>query len=402
MTVDATFIEMIDRNLSYFKELFESDDASFNSLNTQQEGLRRSIQFGAKSADTNAKAADLFINSFTFIQQQGNYQPWVRTAIRLANHFQDSDQYLLTRVVSSLGFLQQELGQTEKAEHAFRSAERLALENEDTAAVASAWYYLGVLEYRNYRSEQAKVHLEQAKLLFESELDLEDKDNKRIYGFVLNLLGLISQQGEDYKVAEAYFKQAEIIFNTLDSDHLSTLTDINLSYLYARMGDLEKAEQKLFSVAAYAVDKGLILRHADVVFTLSEIYIEQERWQEAYDAVNTIKIAELQKRGQLRHVALAKNDLGNSSTWLGRYDEALMYLSEALPLWDQLGDEVQYANSYGSMGHAYAELGEWRKAKHHYTKALKIMKAFNDEFRVQRFVDEFETSLQRLTKKKSA
>lgn len=391
MTADPAFVTMIGRNLTYFEQLLQTDqNKKSGQFVAQISGLYRSIAYGAREPAANQQAAALFVASWSHIQQHSDYRQWEKLAVQLANRYAQNkaDPFLLCRVVTLLGVLQQSSGDYTKAGQTFRSAERMALAKEDTGAVVNAWYYLATHEYKVRNHENAQGYLNKAQMLIEDELDLTNIDHRRLYGFTLNLLGLIHSAAQNYLAAQSLLEQAETVLASLGIGHYELIASTNLARLYGvtqQYGLSQKIYQK---VIAYTKKYQLNLWHAQAAYSYSRSLTEQDRWEEASAILTQVDHVDLLRMGNLDMVATIKVELAKQFIQLDQISIAEPYLQEILTLESMQGDRLNRAIVMGLFGLIHHKSNDQQKAVKLLREVLEILDgeteltSFYEEYRI--------------------
>ncbi len=374
MTADATFVEMIGRNLSYFERLVHADDEpSQSELVDNFQGLYRSIEFGARTTASNYRASQLFVSSWSHIEHRGDYDNWAQLAIRLANRYEDADAFLLCRVVTLLGVLQQAQGDSVKAEKTFRSAERLSLAKEDTRAVANAWYYLATYYFKRRAVSDAVRYLLQALPLLESELDSANDNVRRLHGFVLNLLGACRESEGDIAKAERLLKRSELILRPLTEGHYHLIPRANLSTLYLENNQFELGLETIKQIIDYSSQHKLLIWQTTSLLGVAHALSLRNEHELALSYLQQVNHVELLRMRHLTFVARVKQRLGWLMINLSRHDEAEPFLMEAIDLHAKNSSEVNKVVCEGLLGLVRCHLSKSEAAKSEVTRALMFL-----------------------------
>lgn len=396
MTTDTAFVDMIGRNLAYFEHLRDAERTGAESgMRQQLDGLYRSISFGASHPDVNRRASELFVSCFSYIENHGSYKHWAKLAIRIANRYSDSDTFLLSRVVTLLGVLQQESGDIETAEKTFRSAERLSLAKENEKALLNAWYYLATFEARRSNLAGARSHLLNALRLIEDGIDDgSDQDIIRLHGFVLNLMAMCTAGEGHLEDAIAGYESAYAVLDLLEVGHFQFIPMTNIATIHYNRGNYDECKRLLLAAKDYTAKHQLTMRHAQVCLKYALLMDTLGEHACAIDVLDQISQVKLLKLGNLEHIASLKFLYGKQLVEHGAYEDAKQYFVEASALRKRLQLRDQQALTDGMLGITKLQLGEEASGITLLHGALDALSTVHetDQWK-QSFILRFETAL---------
>ena len=392
--VDSGYVEMIGRNLGYFERILVDDkQKSYDILDDNQDGFYKSIRVAASIPSLSARAASLFINSYTFIEQRGNYKKWARAAVRIANRFEDDNLYLRCRVVSLLGLLQYESGDLAKAKSSFIASERLALECEDDAAVANAWYYRAVLEYHTHQPEESIQLLTKTQQIIDTIERPLPLDLERLSGFILNLLGIIKFNRNEHDSALEHLDQARKIFAPLNLQQFVVMVDLNVSQIYRKLGNLDKVLNILEGVIAACKDRGLFFSEVKATLEMADAQGKLNNWLASLELINQIDQIKLMKMGYRQLLARTKVDLGTYLAATGKSKEAELHAKEGISILKETESGLNLAIATGRLAEIYRDTYQPELAKKKFQEGIEIAKRCGNDSRVMQLIDEFEAGL---------
>ncbi len=348
MSVNATFTGMVERNLVFFSDMTQTlDEKGYDTLDPFRDNLYRAINFGGQTPAHNLTAALLVLRCTQYIEQRCNYRHWAKLLTRVANRYDADDAVTFARLLSMTGYFRFQAGQLDRAERAYRSAERIALRSEDSLAVVTAWYYLGIMYYQRDEIGLAKPLVERAlgalKEVPHSEKSVE------LLGYLLNLSALIQMGFGDYEAAERDLLYASKTLSNSRSKYYYHLIHYNLAKLRIHQNRFADAETLLLQEIAYCQQHDLHTSHARTITRLTYLYIKQENWSKALETCMQVNIVDLQKRGNLGEIAMAKNNLGFIHLHLNHLEKAETYLAESIHAWKLLQRDLEIANSLASL-----------------------------------------------------
>ena len=88
-------------------------------------------------------------------------------------------------------------------------------------------------------------------------------------------------------------------------------------------------------------------------------------------------------RGSLTH------NLGNTLLALGILEEARLYLDQAIAFWEQADDDLELANSVGTLAEVYEADEAWQTAVATYDQALELLVNYPDHSWAKRLRQNF-------------
>lgn len=348
MRINATFANMVERNLLFFDEIAEHlDETSYDTLDSYRDNLYRAINFGGQTADQNLTAALLVLRCTQYIEQRCNYRHWAKLLTRVANRFVADDPVTFAKLLSMTGYFRFEAGQLDRAERAYLSAERIALRSEDELAVATASYHLAIMHYQRYEITQAKAFAERAINCVRDSTHCDE--GQKLYGYLLNLMALLKMSLGEFSEAEEDLTVATELLAKQQSAYHIHLVRYNLAKLRIHQSRFQDAERLLKEELSYTLAHDLPASHAQTITRLTYLYIRQKKWRLALKTCRHLDIVDLQKRGHLTEIAMAKNNLGFISLHLNRLEQAKSYLLEAVAAWETLQNPIELANSLASL-----------------------------------------------------
>ncbi len=184
-----------------------------------------------------------------------------------------------------------------------------------------------------------------------------------IFGLLLFSYSLVFSQTdkEEYQKAVNYFKQANNYKQKYDFDNAETY----------------------FSKAAELFNKNhYIGNYIQCRYSISDIYIQTNKFKEAEKILNEIEALAKQKYGEenkfLTNIYFGQ---GLVTAYKGKTDSAIVLYKKAAALNDKYDNPESFfkSNIYGSLGNAYSDRGNYKKALEYYVKDLNIKKKYVGE-----------------------
>ena len=234
---------------------------------------------------------------------------------------------------------------------------------------------LGFYCYQRGIYSEAKTHLIQALLLYESNKDADILNIAQ----TLNSLGLLYRQQAHYKEAEAVHEHAlELRKRALGQDDPKTMeSQHNLAMIYGDLGKYQKAEHLFLSVLTIE-EQAKGPDHTDVADTLSEIgliYSQQGRFAEAEIAAHrALAIYEQARDANHPDLTYPLDTLGTIAEQRGDYQQAEALYQQAFEIClNAFGEEhPETAHSKNRLAGIAVLQGDYQDAENLYQQALNI------------------------------
>lgn len=204
-------------------------------------------------------------------------------------------------------------------------------------------------------------------------LDLLSPNQLEARASIYNSLGIIELNMDALPESEANFLQALSLWAKVNEPTQLARSCLNLSIVYQKQARWDKA--KAFHKQATAA-----LSNSDNVVdklkALNELGTLHYMTGDFPSAVATFRqgvmdAGELQGMYHL-HGSLTHN-LGNTLLALGQLTEARGYLEKSIRLWQRANDNLERANSVGTLGEVFEEQSEWTLAARSYAQAIELL-----------------------------
>lgn len=323
-------------------------------------------------------------------------------AVWVAPHLESmlSRHPVVMPILHNIGSLQYRRGEIGPALETYNRALRLsrAMYGDRHPHVAAALNCLGVLHYHNANSpsdnasdamdekstdQETGTTTARAMELFQQSLALRIEvlgPNDVDVATVLNNIGRIHVQLDEFDLAIRYYEDALRIRRTLGSDNLDyAATAFNAGQSYHQKGELGRALELYHEFLRVALMK-FGHRHRDVAVVLSGIaQIHQERGENAkalelYEASLCAGKAALGEHHS--EIAMLLNRLGNFHFEQERLDDALRCYKRGLQIERRVlpPDHPNIVVTLSNLGEIHRQKGEWDEAANMYSDCLAILK----------------------------
>lgn len=276
------------------------------------------------------------------------------------------------------GYLQIMLGRFYYLNRNFDDAQRhlevaldIAREHQFKELEAAAEYQITNLYWGKKELLQAREHGLRA-------LALLPETPSRTLAALYNSLGLVEMELLDEETSEKYFWKALSLWDSLKDSVQMARCYLNLGVLFYHQQCLEEAE-RCYQSSLDAL--GNVVGEVDRLKALNGLgtlhYAAREyRKAEAVFRQGVVEVKELNimyhLRGSLTH------NLGNTLLALGILEEARLYLDQAIAFWEQADDDLELANSVGTLAEVYEADEAWQTAVATYDQALELLVNYPD------------------------
>ena len=161
-------------------------------------------------------------------------------------------------------------------------------------------------------------------------------------------------------------------------DLRNALADVHFYRAEKLRGDYDFQNAIAYYFQSYATDK--MLRHSDAAIDLNNIGLSYWRLSRYEDALRYFEQA-LPLRREVKDrkgEAITLNYIGAANLGLSRYDEALRYYHQALPIYREVQDRQGEAVTLGNIGSANQRLNRTDDALNTYQQALQLQREIKD------------------------
>lgn len=126
------------------------------------------------------------------------------------------------------------------------------------------------------------------------------------------------------------------------------------------------------------------------------------RTAEAQAVFQQIDLQFLERAGHLLYYGLALNNLGNIAFVQGDYAQAENYLQRSAAIWQEIGYEIELANTLSKLGDVFAMQSMFAAAELHYERVLNITAKYPMNKQATTIQDETAADLEKLRRQKKS
>jgi tetratricopeptide (TPR) repeat protein len=371
--ISAEFVGGLLAGLAFWRERLEPEPDA--RLDGEQHNLHRAIQIGLSVPDAHEAAADVAAAAFPYVLARAYYAEWLPLMERASIGYTERPTAGRFWVLTRLGQLRRLNHKLLQSIEAHEIALEVARAIGEPILVAEAQYHLGRALRDAHRDQQANEHLQCAVQMLE---DVEGEYVQRLTGLAVNALGRVAHDLGQLAEARQYLERAVTIARAVGRAHPLSERLLDLGNLLRAAGMYEEALPVYGEALALLPDKEFPLERVQIQYAVGILHFARQEYDQAERAFRGLDWIYLRDTGNLAQQAYLVNSLGNSVLYQKRYEEAAEILREAIVLWRELGDDLELANSTGSLGEALAGMGAKEEASHVFTTALELLAQFPD------------------------
>jgi len=386
------FIQGIDAGLTYWQGKADRlDEPTINNLNMTRKNLILILEFGLQWPQTWQKAAELLIHVFPVFQLRNHWFEG-QSLLQLAQkHAPEKETALYMRLLLQLGHVQRLQGNLAQAHAIHADALEKVRSMQDILLLKGM---LVELTFDNLLLNHLGIAKQagQEAVLLAAEVDVDSGlhiDALRGLGRVLIRTGEVETAVSYLQEAVAQARQTERIIILARS-----LSD--LGWVLARLGKRNQADsayreaEGLLESTQYKWDKALLLSN------MGTFYFDAEDWQASEVRFRQAHSFHFSFSGDAANQTIVLNNLGNALFKQGKLEEAESYLRASLDLRPQVGGDVGWGNSLGTLAELLVRQGRKEEAIPIYQTAIEKLKPYPGEEWGQRLLHRFRKQLKKL------
>jgi tetratricopeptide (TPR) repeat protein len=366
------FIRGIAANLTYWQEQMRRlTDADARVFLQDQANLLLAVEMGLALPETQPSTAILLLQLFPLIERCGYWERWLplwETAVAIhPNHEPAQRSRLLTR----LGQLRRLNGQLDLALRLHQEAETAAHQSGDPWSLAEAWGNL-TLDYHARRAyDNAETHGKQALALFATL-----PDSERWQATLWNTLGLVALEVHDFALAETRLQHSLTLWQQLQQPTQLARVLKNLGVMWQQQQNFILAGRYYQEAQQHLAATDSELDKIQVQMNLGVLHFLQQQYPQAELAFRLADSFLPRYQGNYSLRAMIAQNLGNVLVKQQRPAEAQVCLQQARILWQQLQDDLNLANTLGTLGEVLGMLGNVATAVVAYDEALTLLACY--------------------------
>jgi tetratricopeptide (TPR) repeat protein len=186
-------------------------------------------------------------------------------------------------------------------------------------------------------------------------------------------LGLAALEMHDFALAETRLQQSLTLWRQLQQPTQLARVLKNLGVMWEQQKNFLLAGHYYQEAQQHLAATDSELDKIQVQMNLGVIHFRQQQYNQAEHAFRLADSFLQRYYGSYSLRAMVAQNLGNVLVKQQRPDEALVYLQQSRILWQQLQDELNLANTLGTLGEVWGMLGNAATAVAAYDEALTLL-----------------------------
>lgn len=346
------FTRITERSLnSWQRKLQNVDESHLRTLLPQQELLYQAVYKGFSLESLWEKSADVALAAVFLIDRFNLSRQWLPLLERILESCPNANPYRRCHLLNIIGQSYRELQTSkshDKALELHKESFRLATQLKDRFLQAQAHCQLAADYFWINQFGKSEEHSQKALQLFKSA-----NPKTQDLAFAHNILGQSLLYSGNFDSADKHLLAALSLFQQVDAPIRTARVNngLGLRHHYAQEYDkaIEYFEQAI-QLSTSALDQ------SRYQMNLGASYFKIGEFGIAKDIFFAIDVAFLREIGQTNLLAIVMQSTGNVLMSNGEVQEAIPFLHEAIILWESRGDNLQLANSLGTLGQCYLKL----------------------------------------------
>lgn len=347
-------------------------DKVIEAIDLERRNLFRAVRFGLDIPQAWEMTAEIALAAIPLVNRRLHRQEWIPVLERLVVKCPADRQRARFDLLIQLGRMQRLEEQRDLAMVNLQRAEAVAGQIGDSQALARAYYNLGRVHLDARRYADAERYSQRALDIL---VDVEGVDQSLV-AWILNTLGKVSQVNGKYDSAQEYYSRSLALWRTMKDETGLVRALMDLATNFRHIGQLDEAialykqAEELVSSTTNELDKTMVrINLGATYYDKKEFSLAEETFRKAYSLY-------LRKAGDLRMRAMLTVNLGNVLLELDRLGEAESFLRQSIELWEEIDDDLNLANSLGTLGEVLAKYGDLENAIPLFDEALTLFKEF--------------------------
>ncbi|MEM7334539.1 MAG: tetratricopeptide repeat protein [Chloroflexota bacterium] len=376
------FLQALEKNLAYWLKRLETPD---DKLIDEHSNLLQAVKFGHVLPETRAATHELMLQSFSLIEAWGQWSTWLPIIEQAIESLEDNQQLIGAKLLNRYGRWLRISRQLDEAVAVHKEAVALGEKAKDPLTLAVTYLNLGEDYLRLHHYALSEEYGRKALELF-NQLDFGVKYEASTH----NLLGLVAFEQGLFKKAEKYLRRAIPIWEKCE-DKISQARSLkNLGFILSR-NDQPHAALLCYQDALNCLNKEAApLAWIELQNNLAILHYNWRQYNKPTQIFKRADRAARQLQGAFQITASLSQNLGSVLLKQERVQEAFPYFERAKLLWTQFKNDLELANTLGSLGDYYRETDQILEAKTAFQEALDLFAQFPDNAWAKKLQAEYE------------
>lgn len=336
------FIKQAKRTLDFWRDETRhiNNPEVVKKLESERQNLFQAVQMGLRFPEMGGETAVILSQAMPYIAQRGYWQDWIPLLQQCLQIESNQTPSRRVDLLINLGRAYCLDKQLDRAIEIHLEAKQIAQANGQSPALAQVQHDLLEDYYFSRAFNQAKNAGQLAIQMLE-----ETNGSKTLLANCYKMLGSVFYESEETKTAENYFSKAVAMRRQI-GDPIHTARTLNdYSRLLLTLERYDQAERCLIEAEALLASTINELDKCMVQVNLGSVYSAQQNWTKAETAFHKANSPYLRQSIDLTLKARVNNNLGYVLFRQEMYESAEEYLRQGLQLWQEIGNDLEYANT---------------------------------------------------------
>ncbi|HRE73768.1 MAG TPA: tetratricopeptide repeat protein [Flavobacteriales bacterium] len=268
------------------------------------------------------------------------------------------DQAMQEKILGNIGYLYEFQGQIDSALSYYHMSVKLSIARKDTAEIADCYNGIGAIYTNTGKFDSAQYYLKRSYGLHELKQDTEGKAD------ALFNLGMTYYYTAKKDLALGLFIKTRSIYDSLNLENKSSRVRMSIAQTLFDIGRYDEARKEAYKVLRFFEKMQDAFYIANTHYIIANTFEEQNE-DDSSMAHYQISRDVFRESGNTNGLGSALSSIGILLTKQKKFNEALLFLKEALPLKIESQDSEGIANVNRALASVYYQLGNTMSALHH-------------------------------------
>ena len=334
------------------------------SVDADSDNIRSAIQW---SMDKYPEEACMLIAKMTdYWDIKGYFKEAYQTSKNMLDSGRIKEKLSRANLLYCAGLMAQNMGRVSEAERLTGEGLSIFRECNDRTGIGKCVSILGVASSTDPgRGEETRAYCDEALSIF------KDSDLKRDYAVSLYNMSYIYMKEGDLEKALQLRMEALEIYKVLKDNHQIALIMSSLGVFELRRKNYDKATsyaEESLAISNENGDKYLITIN---LINLGNIYLAQKEYDKAMSLLNESLLI-LKEYGYQSNMIVALMFLGEAALKTGEYEKSINCFKESLTICKDTGNTYYQASNLFGLGSAYFELNDFETSLKYLTAVKKL------------------------------
>jgi tetratricopeptide (TPR) repeat protein len=369
--INAVVAAAISRELNHYKEQLLSTQEKADELKPKHASILKTIEKSLSYPNLRSEAVQFFLDIFPTFERWGYWTDCIDISNNALSMNLPPEQQV---------YLHANLGHIYQLNRNFDDSLRNLNRGLSIAEQHELKELFGLLNHRMMNTYiECKDYKTAQAYGLKALAYLAGKRSKTLAA-AYDSLGRVASGMNNSQMAEDYFREALSLWDSLkDNTHMARSYN-NLGILFFQQNNLEYAEKCFINSLDALANTASTHDKLQTMTNLGNVYYTSGEFDKAVsiysESVKTLE-RELGNDGGWYHLRGAlMHNLGNAHLANGNTQQAHIFLNKATTIWQQANDDLELANTIGTIAEAFQADETWKLAIAHYKKALSLLEKY--------------------------